>query len=393
MQNDMDKFAAALHVLRRTYIQDLWQREDILLDTLAKLDADELSQAHVEVLEAAAHKLVGTGRTYQFPNISEAAIVVEDMVRDGKDFEKSALHPALLNLLNSCAQAREQFEAEDEKFGENSTTADEAEPAEQPEVDIELPSVLIIDDDQQTRQLLKQFISEYANCALAENSDQAEQLMADQAFDLVLLDNKMPGEKSGLDLLKDIKSSPELKHIDVVMITASGEPQAVLESLTSGAADYVIKPFDPEEVATKLKTRLTHLQQTIMLVDDDPAVQNLLRAKFRTLGIKCIGFDDGMVAFDELSAVKPDLVILDRILPGLEGMAVLHKMQENPEFNDIPVVMLSAKRDNKDIMMGLQFGAADYVVKPFNLDELVLRCQRLLERAAISTNQIQAARV
>jgi DNA-binding response OmpR family regulator len=155
----------------------------------------------------------------------------------------------------------------------------------------------------------------------------------------------------------------------------------------------VIKPFDPEEVATKLKTRLTHLQQTIMLVDDDPAVQNLLRAKFRTLGIKCIGFDDGMVAFDELSAVKPDLVILDRILPGLEGMAVLHKMQESPDFNDIPVVMLSAKRDNKDIMMGLQFGAADYVVKPFNLDELVLRCQRLLERVAISTNQVQAARV
>ncbi|MCF4097264.1 response regulator [Maritalea sp. P4.10X] len=386
----MDKFAAALHVLRRTYIKDLWQREDVVLDALAKLDADQLVGSHLSALEVAAHKLVGTGRTYQFPQISEAARVVEDLVRDGQSFDKALLHPALLHLLECCAQAREQFEQEDVEIDADAEhdQFDAIEAVDAPT----LPSVLIIDDDPQTRDLLKQFISEYARCTLAEDSAHAEHYMAEQAFDLVLLDNKMPGEKSGLDLLKQIKASPDLRHMDVVMITASGEPHAVLESLTAGAADYVIKPFDAEVVARKLKTRLNHLQQTIMLVDDDPAVQNLLTAKFRTLGVKCVTFDDGLVALDEMDKVNPDLIILDRILPGLEGMAVLHKTLEKENFKDTPVVMLSAKRDNKDIMMGLQFGAADYVVKPFNLDELVLRCQRLLERSTLLNRQQDTAR-
>lgn len=390
MQNDMDKFAAALHVLRRTYIKDLWQREDVVLDALAKLDADELKDQNLRILEDVAHKLVGTGRTYQFPQISDAARIVEDLVCDKDAVEKSTIHPALLHLLESCAQARELFEAEDEKFETNNVAEAVEAKVANPKA-TSLPAVLIIDDDPQTRELLKQFISEYADCTLAENSEQAEAFMAQQAFDLVLLDNKMPGEKNGIELLKLIKASNELKHIDVVMITASGEPKAVLESLTAGAADYVIKPFNPSDVATKLKTRLTHLQQTIMVVDDDPAVQNLLQAKFRTLGIKCVTFDDGLVALDELENVQPDLIILDRILPGLEGIAVLHKILAKDDYQDTPVVMLSAKRDNKDIMMGLQFGAADYVVKPFNLDELVLRCQRLLERTAMLASKQKTA--
>ncbi len=166
------------------------------------------------------------------------------------------------------------------------------------------------------------------------------------------------------------------------MITASGEPQSVLDSLTAGASDYVIKPFDAEAVATKLNTRLTHLQRTILLVDDDPAVQNLLKAKFRTLGVKCLTYEDGLQALNDMPDMQPDLVILDRILPGVEGMAVLHKMRQSETLMHIPVVILSAKRDDKDIMSGLQLGAADYIVKPFNLDELVLRCERILERSA-----------
>lgn len=386
MQREGDNFADAMHALRRTYVQDLWQREEIVLDVLTKLEANDLNESDFQDLEAVAHKFVGTGRTYQFPAISETAFIVEDLARDRVTADDPQLQPAILALLNACADARTEFEALDSDQQET--------PVEQPAVaeatQTNLPAVLIVDDDADTRNLLAQFMSEYADCSMAENSDQAEEIMAERQFDLVLLDNKMPGGKTGLELLKYIKADTDLRHMDVVMITASGEPQMVLDSLTAGASDYVLKPFNAEAVATKLKTRLAHLRQTILLVDDDPAVQNLLQAKFRTLGVKCIGYEDGLQALDDMESIKPDLIILDRILPGLEGMALLHKMQKNAKLKDIPVVMLSAKRDNKDIMAGLQLGASDYVVKPFSLDELVLRCQRLLEKSAVENSSLGA---
>ncbi|AVX05726.1 chemotaxis protein CheY [Maritalea myrionectae] len=383
MQREGGNFADAMHALRRTYIQDLWEREEIVLDVLTKLEANDLNDDDLKDLEEVAHKFVGTGRTYQFPAISETGLIVEDLARDRVGANDPNLQPAILALLNACADARTEFEALD--MAQQPATEEQPLSAETPKpaASANLPAVLIVDDDADTRSLLGQFMSDYAECTMAENSDQAEEFMAKMPFDLVLLDNKMPGGKTGLELLKHIKADATLRHMDVVMITASGEPQMVLDSLTAGASDYVLKPFKAEAVAQKLKTRLAHLKQTILLVDDDQAVQNLLQAKFRTLGVKCIGYDDGLQALQDMEDIKPDLVILDRILPGLEGMALLHNMRQNTSLKDIPVVILSAKRDNKDIMAGLQLGASDYVVKPFSLDELVLRCQRLLERAAV----------
>ncbi|WP_051213369.1 response regulator transcription factor [Maritalea myrionectae] len=383
MQREGGNFADAMHALRRTYIQDLWEREEIVLDVLTKLEANDLNDDDLKDLEEVAHKFVGTGRTYQFPAISETGLIVEDLARDRVGANDPNLQPAILALLNACADARTEFEALD--MAQQPATEEQPISVETPKPAAlaNLPAVLIVDDDADTRSLLGQFMSDYAECTMAENSDQAEEFMAKIPFDLVLLDNKMPGGKTGLELLKHIKADATLRHMDVVMITASGEPQMVLDSLTAGASNYVLKPFKAEAVAQKLKTRLAHLKQTILLVDDDQAVQNLLQAKFRTLGVKCIGYDDGLQALQDMEDIKPDLVILDRILPGLEGMALLHNMRQNTSLKDIPVVILSAKRDNKDIMAGLQLGASDYVVKPFSLDELVLRCQRLLERAAV----------
>ncbi len=196
MQRKRDEFAQAMHELRRGYINDLWQREEVLLDALTKLEAGDFSAKDRQEVEFLAHKFVGTGRTYQFDALSEAGASVEALAQQDAPRDISKLKSSILGLLDACAGARDLFETQDQEQVAKSTQTDVDDAAgEETAPSRALPAVLIVDDDQATRELLAQFISKYATCSMAEDSKQAENLLAQQSFDLVLLDNKMPGEK------------------------------------------------------------------------------------------------------------------------------------------------------------------------------------------------------
>ena len=119
---------------------------------------------------------------------------------------------------------------------------------------------------------------------------------------------------------------------------------------------------------------------TVLVVDDDPTVREVVTGYLERAGLDVVEAGDGPAAVEAARDRAPDLVVLDLTLPGLDGLEVFRRMRS--ERGDLPVVMLTARGEESDRVLGLEIGADDYVTKPFSSRELVLRIQSILRRTA-----------
>ncbi|MDH6707318.1 DNA-binding response OmpR family regulator [Kitasatospora sp. MAA19] len=119
----------------------------------------------------------------------------------------------------------------------------------------------------------------------------------------------------------------------------------------------------------------------ILVVDDDPTVSEVVAGYLARAGYHVDRAADGARGLDLAERTRPDLLVLDLMLPGLDGLEVLRRLRASAEGAALPVVLLTAKGDEADRILGLELGADDYVTKPFSPRELVLRVQSVLRRA------------
>jgi two-component system phosphate regulon response regulator PhoB len=126
-------------------------------------------------------------------------------------------------------------------------------------------------------------------------------------------------------------------------------------------------------------------EATILIVEDEKDIRELLAYSLRREGFTVIEADGGVAALNLAGMKRPDLVILDLMLPGMDGLSVCKRLQRDPATADIPVIMLTAKGEEIDRIVGLELGAADYIVKPFSLREAALRVRAVLKREAART--------
>ena len=117
----------------------------------------------------------------------------------------------------------------------------------------------------------------------------------------------------------------------------------------------------------------------ILVVEDDPPCRRLLEFRLRSLGHESIFAEDGAKAVKAAIEEKPDIILLDIMIPVMDGFQVLQKLKLQKETKDIPVIMLTAKVLEKDVVYGLETGAIDYVTKPFSFAELNARINRILK--------------
>lgn len=119
----------------------------------------------------------------------------------------------------------------------------------------------------------------------------------------------------------------------------------------------------------------------IFCVEDDDAIRELMIYTLQSAGFEARGFTGGDGFFEALQEEKPQLVMLDIMLPGEDGIAILKKLRAQTETSDIPVIMATAKGTEYDRVIGLDLGADDYLSKPFGMMEMVARIRAVLRRA------------
>lgn len=134
---------------------------------------------------------------------------------------------------------------------------------------------------------------------------------------------------------------------------------------------------------------------TILIVDDVDANVLLLRLLISKAGYKTMTALNGRDALETVKKHKPDLILLDIMMPVMDGHEVARKLKETPEYSDIPIIFLSALNSTEDVVQGFKFGAADYISKPFNKDELLTRINHqisLIEAQRIIQRQTEELR-
>ena len=127
-------------------------------------------------------------------------------------------------------------------------------------------------------------------------------------------------------------------------------------------------------------------KKSILVIDDDRNILAIIEMYLKKEGCTVTTCERGDTALEAFHKAKPDLVVLDVMLPGMDGWGVLGKIREE---SDVPVIMLTAKSDTMDRIQGLDLGADDYMVKPVNVNEMVLRVGALLRRAQMANERRQ----
>ncbi|MBM3858029.1 MAG: response regulator [Verrucomicrobia bacterium] len=132
---------------------------------------------------------------------------------------------------------------------------------------------------------------------------------------------------------------------------------------------------------------------TILIVEDEPDVLDLVAYHLKKAGYHIVAARDGVTGLTKARDLLPALLVLDLMLPQLEGTEVCKRLKADSKTAHIPIVMLTAKADEVDRVLGLELGADDYVTKPFSPRELVLRVKKLLERAkgGVKTGELLAS--
>ena len=118
----------------------------------------------------------------------------------------------------------------------------------------------------------------------------------------------------------------------------------------------------------------------IWIVDDDSTIRDIEVYTLNTTGFEAKGFPGGVPMFEALKTETPELIVLDIMMPGDDGITVLKKLRSNPSTKDIPIIMATARGTEMDVITGLDTGADDYLVKPFGVMTLVSRIKAVLRR-------------
>lgn len=121
----------------------------------------------------------------------------------------------------------------------------------------------------------------------------------------------------------------------------------------------------------------------VVIADDDNITRSIVEMKLKSRGYRVMAAADGDQALRLIEAERPDLVVLDAMMPGVDGFEVLRRLKGDPALAAMPVVMLTARKLEQDIVRALDTGASDYLVKPFIPEELASRVARLLPVARV----------
>ncbi len=202
-------------------------------------------------------------------------------------------------------------------------------------------TVLVIDDDPAVRDLMKRFlVKEGFRAETASNGEEGLRLARQLRPSAITLDVMMP-QMDGWDVLTRLKADPELSAIPVIMLTMVDEKST---GYTLGASEYMTKPVDRELLASVLKKYRTDSQTcSVLVIEDDASVREMMQMSLEREGWSVCSAANGRIGLELLAKQPPDLVLLDLLMPEMNGFEFVKELRQHPEWRSIPVIVLTAK--------------------------------------------------
>ena len=214
-------------------------------------------------------------------------------------------------------------------------------------VDPENPyTILVIDDDNNAQDMMKKFLQKQSISILqAKSGEEGLKMAAEHMPDAITLDVMMP-EMDGWEVLAALQANDKIKNIPVIMLTMADEPDI---GFSLGATDYLTKPVNWNQLSSILKKhQIQSNSESIMIVEDDEITRGMLRKSLENNEFKVRSAVNGKEALEKIKKAKPGLIILDLMMPEMDGFEFSEKLRENKDWLDIPVVVITAKDLTKE---------------------------------------------
>ncbi len=244
------------------------------------------------------------------------------------------------------------------------------------------PKILIIDDSPFFRsQIENELKSIDASFSHAEDGRKGLDMALLDSYDLIISDIEMPN-MDGFALCSKLKVNPNTISIPVILISSNDTEKYIDKGFKVGADSYIIK--------TDLKTKLLdttlevlekskfHNNNSILVVDDSSTIRSIVKDAFEKAGFHVTTAENGKMALKKIQEDPPDLILSDIDMPEMSGIELCNKVRMEPELKAIPFVIMSANDNRATMRQLLERGVSAYLVKPFNMEQMVITIEKLL---------------
>ncbi len=332
---------------------------------------ERLFQAFTQADASTTRRYGGTGLgltiTKRFCQMMGGDITVSSQPGQGSVFE--IILPALVQIPQTLLLSGEGDMEKEREVGLESNL----------EAQNSTNTVLVIDDDPLVYDLIRRFLTKDGfQVEGALKGEEGLRQAREHKPVAIVLDVMMPG-MDGWAVLTTLKADPELADIPVIMVTMIDDKSL---GYTLGAAEYLTKPIDRHRLLNVLKKyRQTTPSRTALLVEDDQEIRYILRRWLEKEGWSVEEASNGRIGLDKVKGYSPDLILLDLMMPEMDGFEMVNELQLDPTLCNIPVVVLTAKEISSEDRLRLN-GSVEKILQKgnYNRDELLNILRNLLLR-------------
>lgn len=266
------------------------------------------------------------------------------------------------------------------------------------------PKILVIEDNRLNLELVTDLLEANGFVVFsAQTAEEGLRMARELSPALVLMDFSLPG-MDGLTATRKIKSDPATRHLGVIGLTAHAMRGDQEVALASGCDGYLTKPIDTSTFiesitrfmddshryaktigssggnavpggATGIASASTRRDGVVLVVDDEEQNRTLLRDSLEARGYEVCEAENGAQALQEIAHRQPDVILLDVMMPGMTGFEVCRRIKQDSRTSHLPVLMITALSDRKERLMGIEAGANDFLNKPVDIQDVMLRVE------------------
>lgn len=240
--------------------------------------------------------------------------------------------------------------------------------------------ILVVDDEEDLARVIRGHLEKKGYEVIVANSGlDAVKKAVELKPQLITLDILMPN-MDGYSVAEILKQNPKTKDIPIVVVSVLFEKE---RGYKLGVSDYITKPFEPEQLYDSIKKIENQMskdmqKKKVLIVDDDPDIVAVLSMSMHEKDYFVLNAYDGLQAISLTKKEKPDIVVLDLMLPEIDGFEVIKALKEDPETKDIPILVVTA-RTIEDRIKAIKMGVEEYLIKPFTLRTLFEELDKILK--------------
>lgn len=267
--------------------------------------------------------------------------------------------------------------------------------------------ILVVEDDSKIQMVIKSALEKegYEILTAKNGLDAMKALQENPDIKAIVTDIAMP-VMTGLELVEEVRKHGPNPDIPILVLSAHHTKENILKAKDLGINEFLIKPFSLKDLVTRVNRMLGKevppeepprlepknakpeevrkaepskgTAKKILAIDDSKIILKLIESTLRPAGFEVITAENGKQGFLKATAEKPDLILTDIMMPEMDGLTLCHEIRNNPQTQNIPILVVSAKGQKKDVLEAIKRGANGYIVKPFSPKDLLLRVKRML---------------